>query len=323
MNESTEESRISAALEDFAGPPFGNVHWPVYETYEIQVEDGEEVVVAPAHLDASRTEEWRDSNGRRVGRRIYPDAREGILTRYAPLQAPELLVDLAALLGKPITAEVFRGWAETYGLLGLSEHDVVNDGLWNVKGFARRDRLQDFAAAVEKVGSALWAYKLATSDSPPANNEEGTYVGGMPKKAMPIWKMRFNGDRQWQLEMVAKTVQMGLAEHCHPLLTVHTNNRLPSGRFSLGYGFKSLLGAVWLQMARLLEDGGESTKFCRLPECPRLVNFKPGEPVPDEIALEKHNARGKQKTPKHKVFCSHNCTSKYSYRKKHGWAGYR
>lgn len=322
MNDPIEESQISAALEDFVSPPFGNVHWPVYESYEIQVEDGEEFVVAPIHLEAYFTEDWRDNEGRLVGKYGSSKPDQGLFTRYTPLQTPELLTDFAELSNKNVTAEVFQRWAETYGLLGLPEHDVVSVGIVNKKGFARRDRVRDFEEAVNVVSSALWAYKLATSDTPPGNNEEGTYVGRMPRKALPNWKMRFSGDRQWQLEMVAKTIQMGLMEHCYPLLTVHTNRRLPSGRLSLGYGFRTLLGAMWLQMARLLEDGGESSKFCKLPECPRLVHFEPGEPVPDEIALEKHNARGKQKTPKHRVYCGHNCASKYSYRKKRGWPGY-
>lgn len=175
-------------------------------------------------------------------------------------------------------------------------------------------------AAVNTVGSALWAYKLATAENPPNDKDKGTYVGVMPRKALPNWKMRFNGDPQWQLEVVAKTVQMGLEEHCHPSLTVFTDNRLPSGRFSLGYGFRTLVGAMWLQMARLMEDGGESTKFCRVPECPRLIYFEPGEPR--EVDTENDNVRGKQKTHKNKAFCSHNCTSKYSYRRRQGWPGY-
>jgi len=318
MHQPITKDQVENALEDFVKPPFGNVSWPVYKTYEIQEEDGAEYVVAPL-----TPESVMKPTGQRNGWQTYTlrNPREEALTLYAPLRTPELLLEFADLADKPITAEGIQRWAEIYGLLGLPEHDVVEAiGSW--KGYARRDSVQDFREAAYVMRSALRAYELAIADEPIAGHKPGMYDHSMPSKAMPRWMPRWKGDQQWILAYVAGTVQMGLDEHCYPLITTYTDNGLPSGRFSLGYGFKNLLGAMWLQMARLLENGGESVKVCRLFECTRLIHFSTGERAPDEIKLEKHNARGKYKTRKNKAFCSGNCKSKYSYRKKAGWAGY-
>lgn len=317
MHERIEDHQIEHALEDFVKAHCGRIGWPVYRDYEIQEENGEEYVVAPLTPESVlRPIRKRD------GWQMYSlrDPREEAMILYAPLRTPELVLDLAELADKPIVAEDVQGWAEIYGLLGLPEHDEVAEmGSWS--GFARRDSVRDFADAASRVRDCLRAYELAIAPEPPVQEEPGTWIGSLPKKALPKWMPRFEGDQQWILETVATTVQLGLKEHCYPMLTIGTENKLPSGRFSLGYGFSNLLGAVWLQMARILESGTERARVCRLPECTRLIYFEPGEP--SQVDTENDNVRGKQKTHKNKVFCDGlGHRQKYNYRKKAGWPNY-
>ena len=104
-----------------------NGGWPVYRHYEIVEENGELFVVAP------------------VGSLITPDGSlrdpmEDALSSYAPLRTPELLVALAELADKPITAEVVKSWAEVYGLLACSREEDVVRGELVVPGDLRSGR---------------------------------------------------------------------------------------------------------------------------------------------------------------------------------------
>jgi hypothetical protein len=91
---------------------------------------------------------------------------------------------------------------------------------------------------------------------------------------------------------------------------------------------RRLLGAIWIQMAWLLENES-SVRFCRLPACRRVITFEPGKSA-DEIGTIKdaegrfkRNARGKYKTRSDRTFCrGRGCKQKYNYRKKAGWHGY-
>ena len=84
---------------------------------------------------------------------------------------------------------------------------------------------------------------------------------------------------------------------------------------------KTLLGAIWLHMAWLLEAEGERVRRCKLPGCLHVVHFEPGE-SPEDPGLKK-NPRGRYKTRVDREFCKgRGCKQKYHYRKKAGWPGY-
>ena len=84
---------------------------------------------------------------------------------------------------------------------------------------------------------------------------------------------------------------------------------------------KTLLGAIWLHMAWLLEAEGERVRRCKLPGCLRVIHFEPGH-APADSGLKK-NARGKYKTRVDREFCKDRpCKQNYHYRKKAGWPGY-
>ena len=87
----------------------------------------------------------------------------------------------------------------------------------------------------------------------------------------------------------------------------------------MSYGFKNLLGAIWLQMAWLL-CADEGIRRCKLPDCFRVIAFEPGEQPPLDAPK---GARGKYKTRKDREFCKDRpCKQKYHYRKKAGWPRY-
>ena len=78
-----------------------------------------------------------------------------------------------------------------------------------------------------------------------------------------------------------------------------------------GLGFKSLLGAMYLQMAWLMSATGE-VRRCRGPGCTRVITFEQPKAPSEDPGLRK-NARGKYRTRKDKVFCSQRCKGNWYY----------
>lgn len=133
-------------------------------------------------------------------------------------------------------------------------------------------------------------------------------------------------ERPWLYGVIGRTVQERIREHCYPKLTIFTLSGNPSGRFGIGYGFYNLLGAVWLQMAWLLDS--DNATYCKLPDCGRVITIEPGQPAPDSEVKDadgrwKSNVRGTYKTRRDIEFCKDRpCRQNYSYRKTAGWPGY-
>jgi hypothetical protein len=310
-NEITEDG-LQAILEKSVKDELSGPAWPVYEHYEVTEEDGEEFVVAPF------LEHWtiREQGNEREWSNLVIENE--VADSYIPLRTPELLVDIAYLAEKGIAAGDVLRWAKKYGLLGLPEDDTVPLDMAGVpqpvSGWRRRDSVARFAVAAGEVMACLRAYEIVTKkeESLDLDALEG-YLELLPAKALRPWERRAGEERRWWLDGIGHVVQDRLIAHCYPKL-----NHYRDGRFALSYGFKNLLGAIWLQMAWLLsaEDG---VRRCKLRTCFKVITFEPGEQVPLEAPK---GARGKPKTYGNKVFCDHNCAAKYSYRKLQGWPGY-
>lgn len=317
MTSEITEDRFEKLLKESIKDELSGPVWPVYEHYEVREEDGEVFVVAPFLEHWVPNEEpagWRGSSRLEVGNQAVEKRS------YIPLRTPELVVDFAHLAEKGITAESVLRWAKYHGLLGLPEDDVVELRIdesvsQQIRGGRRRDSVVRFAGAAREVMACLRAYEIAT-------NEEGVldlealemYLKLLPAKSLRRRKRRASEEQRWSLRVIGDVVQARLTEHCYPKLSHY-----PDGRFALSYGFKNLLGAIWLQMAWLLcADEGGVTR-CELPTCFKVITFEPGERPPSEAS---RGTRGRPKTYANKKYCNHNCAAKYSYRKKRGWTGY-
>lgn len=308
--------------------------WPVYKNYESRNEDGEAFVIAPVSVssffEAEPTEvlvqegEMKGSRWNRVpGRNPAKDA----MTFYAPLRTPELVLELAELAESEISPKAVQGWAEVYGLMGFPDEDIVETGeglmKFQVRGMGRRDNVRRFAEAAGEVRACLRIFEAITANEDVDLEGLSSVVDLLPRKAVaPFGPMNRHsgGERSWLFRVIGSLVQMRLYEYCYPHLAVYTYGGVATGRFSLAWGFESLIGAIWLHMAWLLEAEGARVKRCKLPGCLRVVHFEPGEAPPD-TGLK--NVRGKYKTRSDREFCrGRGCKQKYHYRKKAGWRGY-
>jgi hypothetical protein len=316
MTKEITEEQFDNVLRKSIKDELSRAGWPVYKHYEVREEDGEVFVIAPLSehwVPEDETSEWRGYSRLEVANPAV-DA----LSFYAPLRTPELVVDMAALAEKEIAPETVLGWAETYGLLGFPEDDTVElrEEFGNIRAEnqGRRDSVAHFVEAAGEIMTCLRAYEAATAGEGPLDLEAlEASSRSLPVKALRPWERREGEERRWVLRVVGGMIQTRISEHCYPKLS-----RYSDGHFALSYGFKNLLGAVWLQMAWLLsaEDG---VTRCKLPGCSKVITFEPGEQPPSDAPKGK---RGKYKTYANKEFCSHNCTAKYSYRMKAEWPGY-
>lgn len=303
--------------------------WVVYKHYEICEEGDEAFVVAPV-------ESWLKPEPVKKGSEVrhyrLRDPQEDAMTIYAPLTTPELVLDLAELAEKEITPEAVLRWAETYGLLGFEDEDIVGspDGIV-VKRWGRRDNVRRFAEAAEEVRGCLRIYEAITADEDLNLEELSSYTMLLPHKArMPYGSVEENAgkERSWLARVLGYLVQMRLNEYCYPVFVTYVRGGEATGRFSLSLGFRNLIGAIWMQIAWLMESEG-SVQRCKLPGCLRIIRFEPGKSaeelglIKDEDGEFRKNARGKYKTRTDREFCKgRGHKQKYNYRKRRGWPGY-
>jgi hypothetical protein len=294
--------------------------WPVYKDYRLENDDesGEDCVVAYVSLfepvadkDAGQgTESYR-------GR----EPEQAALINYLPLSKPELIVELANWADALITPESALAWAEIYGLLAPTEEVHTVGGL---PALVFRESVPKFARAAGEVRTCLRTYEALNREEDWDLEELSSEVGPLPVEMAEIikpWERRRGHERAWLFGVLGRMTQARLLEHCYPQFNIYTRGGYPVGRFALSWGFNSLLGAIWLQMAWLLELWGDPTgvRFCRVPDCRRVITFKPGKPS-YEIS---NPGRGAYKTRSDRVFCKGRpCKQNYHYRKKRGREGY-
>jgi hypothetical protein len=295
-----------------------------------------------------------------------------LLSAYRPLvDTPELFLEFARLadnggldeeLGTDKNAAAALGWAETYGVLGLTPRPRIEPGIVKAKdttfgildpedfldgskhrtaegtiesilqieapfaafshrvggiGYSRarnprggeKDTVQRFAYEAWVANVALRLYEAAAADEEPDTETIRRIWKLMPSFAAGSKPPNTEkAVKSWALRWVANTAQSRIGGNVYPLLYQTKEG------FDEGYGFESLLGAMWLQMMWLL-TAGNNVRKCEGPGCDKVITF--GRPeLPKEDPGTKKNARGAYKTRVDKRFCSHNCLVKKRYHDK-------
>lgn len=234
-------------------------------------------------------------------------------------------MDLAELADEPITPGAVVGWAETYGLLASSRAEDVLErlgplGQERIDHSGCRERVSGFAEAAKEVRACLRAYEALRWNEDLDLEKLSADTGPLPSDTLRLWERKPGHERAWLFGVLGRMVQMHLYEHCYPQFNIYTKGGYPTGRFGSSWGFHNLLGAIWIQMAWLLESEGRRVRFCKLPDCRRVVSIEPDESLDADPDAEAH---GKRKTRKDRVFCrGRGCKQKYDYRRRAGWEGY-
>ena len=258
--------------------------WLVYQNFEVEEKDGE----------------------------VYVYASEGDLGHgrmYRPLlDQPDLFLRFASLAHKGTVTrdeavQTMLEWVTTYGVLGVEYIDEWAGSGDHVYRGASRESLRNFTQAVRDAARCLRLYEAATAPNGPdgealqRNGAFGNTVEEMKEDALVLAN-----------ELVGRQV----CRECFPVL--YRQYRKESGQtlgFFQGWGCRSLLGAMYLQMMWLMTEAS-NVRRCKGPGCFRIITFGPPEQVPADPGLKK-NARGKYRTRRDKEFCSRNCKEKWRY----------
>jgi hypothetical protein len=227
---------------------------------------------------------------------------------YSPLSYPDMFLEFAGLSdGGEITLGVMLEWVEQYGVLGFEgrERRDIDPHSRDLMG-GPYDSLVGFDHEARMANAVLRLYEAATDSNGVDVEGIKRYKAWLSTKAvMREYGHRMDtsaGLRGAALSWIADTVRWKVAEDCYPELYQEAD------AFRSGYGFKSLIGAMYLQMMWLMTATGEIRR-CHGPGCNKVIAVERPEP-PENPGLRK-NARGRYRTRKDKRFCSDNCRVKH------------
>ncbi|MGI9050680.1 MAG: hypothetical protein ACR2GU_15110, partial [Rubrobacteraceae bacterium] len=190
-------------------------------------------------------------------------------------------------------------WAKDYGALGMEGIDYLEIPGRRDYRMGRRESLAAFWEEVLNAARVLRMYEATTASGFSEKNLA---------KTLRAWGFLVKGQsleqpREFALSFVGDEVGAYVSRECHPVLyrTVTGDGRTMG--FAQGFGFDSLLGAMYLQMMWLMTEGSEeNVRRCGRPGCPRIISFEP--PQPDSM---RRGASGKYRTRKDKKYCSSAC----------------
>jgi hypothetical protein len=262
--------------------------WLVYDRYEWQPFKGErrwDAYAVVPHKKARRSATSAVVRSKKI---------------YAPLiDTPDLLKRFADLADGEVTQDVWKSWIADYGTLGLQKG--VNP--------SRGGPAESFSAFVQEAraaGDLLRLYEAAAD--PTAVDEDYIRQYLFPYLVPPEG---VSAARNAALFLVDVVVQEKLEKECFPRFHPNTD-----GTAMLSHGFRSLLGAMYLQMA-FLRSGMTAARFCQGPGCNRTIALSTPE---TEEEYAKRLARGERKPSKtydNKVYHSPVCKqAAYRARKK-------
>lgn len=180
---------------------------------------------------------------------------------YAPLRdEPDLFVKFASLADKdPGTRDgrydIMLEWIKDYGVLGLMPAGDFGPDLRS----EREEHLFLFWHEVGRAARCMALYKAATGPPPLLKRS------GAPGKTLAE-------KRKWAATTLFDEVGSTLRRDCFPkLFDLYSQVREDSGETTgvgLGWGFRSLLGAMYLQMAWRI-----TSRRCDAPGCNNIIGL--------------------------------------------------
>jgi hypothetical protein len=305
-----EHSRQQArhALEENVEENSHRGEWPVYEDYEFLLDEAEKKYL------------------------YAPPARNAIKKRLQPLSrvSADLFLRFAHWVENPgmdkeldteRNARAAKKWAEDYGVLGLNDPDETIVGLMNshrvtadylgmpwrggganrgrrntARGGRPRESVENFAFEAWEAHVVWRLYESLRSqevvDAPSVSRFMSTVEQGEPLITgswieQDIYSQDTELTRDWALAIVEDAVNRKIENYCYPIV------RGAPGSYERSWGFKTLLGAVWLQMMFLMLADRQCW-WCGTPLDPGM--------------------------PRHARFCKNNgrCRSNWNYNKGDG-----
>jgi hypothetical protein len=261
------EQQARHALEENVEQNSHRVEWPVYEYYKFIIgEAGKQYLYAPPA-------------GNGIKKRLQPLSRVSadLFLRFAHwVENPGMDKELET----ERNARAAKMWAEDYGVLGLNDPDETIVGLMNshrvtadylgmpwrgggahrgrrntARGGRPQESIENFAFEAWEAHIVWRIYESVRSrevvDVPSVSQFMSTFDQGEPPITASwverdIYSQDTELTRQWALTIVEDAVNRKIEDCCYPIV-----QGVPSS-YHQSWGFKSLLGALWLQMMFLM-----------------------------------------------------------------------
>ena len=271
--------------------------WTVYRDFEIEESDNDVHVYAPR-----KAPEIPSQGGMQAIHSAWMAEDLNRVRVYAPLRdTPDLFLEFASLgrkegVTRDKAAEVMLDWVKSFGTLGLED---AGD---------RAESLLGFSLAVRKAARCLELYEAATADLGRRGDPDVAVLD-----AYGAFGRTLKEKREWALQEVTSTVGRRVKMGCYPQLYRKINREVDQTvGFEQGWAFRSLLGAMYLQMMWLMTEGGDAPR-CEGPGCNRFIRIGEGGGDGEDLGLRKNSRPRRYRTRKDKRFCSRNCKEKYRY----------
>jgi hypothetical protein len=218
---------------------------------------------------------------------------------YAPLtDTPDLLKRFADLSDGELSQNVWKGWIDDYGTLGLQKG--VNP--------SRGGPAESFSAFVQEADDAGDLLRLYEAAADPSAVDEAYIRQYLFPEQVPEG---VSAARDAALFLVDVVIQEQLEKEC--IVQFHPNR---DGTAMLSYGFRSLLGAMYLQLA-FLRSGTTAARVCQGPGCNRIIALSTPETEEEYATRLARGERKVSKTYDNKVYHSRACKqAAYRARKK-------
>ncbi len=239
------------------------------------------------------TYEWEDQDGWR---------------EYNPLEDyPDLFLEFARLREKERSDreqsnQIALDWANEYGPLGCRLGFYQDRHILKYEAAAPYEFVDHFFEEVDRAAAVLAFYEAVL------NGDEDAVLPLLkefPDVAVDHWVRywdtdmgsKYGGRLGFALFFVASEVMRMVRTFTYPKLTLRPGPALPS-RLMSGYGFLTLLGAMYLQMYWLLAAGEKHLTRCKY--CGKLVRLTARKPEAER------QARGR-KPRQDKRYCDDAC----------------
>jgi hypothetical protein len=245
---------------------------------------------------------------------VYVYARENVDDEeYLPLQVSGLFLEFASLADeREVTRDVWLDWVERYGVLGLNWRDPADMMAIGLFGPVCQEGgpYESYKRFVQEAKEANWVLRLFEALASPEGPNYTEYfkerfeIIGFRAPAS-AHEMTPDDAKRWALHQVWNTVQYKVQD-CFPMV-------MPAeDRFVQGWGFHTLLAAMYLQMMWLLTTTGDEILWCKRPECTKVLTYDQPE-QPKDPGMKKNDRSKGYRTRQDKVFCSDRCRALHYY----------
>jgi hypothetical protein len=236
----------------------------------------------------------------------YPVSREEKWRRYAPLKDyPDLFLKFARLHGRNRSPETALGWVREHGLLGCEAVTLLSRTAVEYVRLPETETIGTFFEEVDRAAAVLTLYEAVMNGDVEAArrvaSEEFPSVceGHREEYRSSGMGAECGGELGFALSVATHEVEGMVRKFCRLSFSIVPGIARTS-KAQAGWGFETLLGAMYLQ-AYWLIAAGEAVAFCRY--C--------GRPIP--LALRQPDSR---KTRRDKRFCNDACRQSHYYHAK-------